>query len=93
MDRISALRNIEDAISDFEAGETDLGSVEQRVLAVLRTYATDFGDDDQLHAYRAVGDEPADGLVVVATSEAEARARIADLLDGEDADFGLEIFK
>lgn len=93
MDRISALRNIEDALSDFEAGETDLQSVEQRVLAVLRTYATDFGDDDQLHAYRAVGNGPADGLVVVAESEAEARDRVADLLDDEDADFGLEIFK
>lgn len=93
MDRISALRNIEDALSDFEAGETDLRSAEQRVLAVLRTYATDFGGDETLRAYRAVGEEPADGLVVVAASESEARSQIADLLDGDDAQFGLEIFK
>lgn len=93
MDRISALRNIEDALADFEAGEADLESVEQRVLAVLRTYATDFGDDEQLHAYRAVGGDPADGLVVVAASEGQARTRVLDLLDADDADFELEMFK
>lgn len=92
MDRISALRNIEDALTDFETGEADLETVERRVLAVLRTYATDFGEDDTLHAYRAVGDESADGLVVVATSKDEARERVSDLLDA-DADFELEIFK
>ena len=93
MDRISALRNVEDALAEFEAGETDLQSVEQRVLAVLRTYATDFGEDDELNAYRAVGDEPADGLVVVAASTGEARTRVLDLVDADDPDFELEIFK
>lgn len=93
MDRISALRNIEDALADFEAGETDLQSVEQRVLAVLRTYATDFEEDETLHAYRAVGDESADGLVVVAPSKGDARARVNDLVDAEYVEFELEIFK
>lgn len=92
MDRISALRNIEDALTDFESGEADLASVERRVLAVLRTYATDFGEDDALRAYRAVGDESADGLVVVAASKEDARERVSDLLE-TDADFELEIFK
>jgi hypothetical protein len=93
MDRISTLRNIEDALADFEAGETDLESVEQRVLAVLRTYATDFGEDETLHAYRAVGDESADGLVVVAPSKDDARTRVQELTDGGHVEFELEIFK
>lgn len=85
MDRISALRNIEEALRDFEAGESDLEATEQRVAAVLRTYATDFeGDNDGLRAYRATGSGRADGLVVVADSEPGARERIADLL-GEEA--------
>jgi hypothetical protein len=85
MDRISALRNIEEALRDFEAGESDLEATEQRVAAVLRTYATDFeGDKDGLRAYRATGSGRADGLVVVAESEPGARERIADLL-GEEA--------
>lgn len=85
MDRISALRNIEEALRDFEAGESDLEATEQRVAAVLRTYATDFeGDNDGLRAYRATGSGRADGLVVVAESEPGARERIADLL-GEEA--------
>ena len=92
MDRISALRHIEDALADFEAGDADLKSVERRVVAVLRTYATDFGADDDLRAYRAVGDEPADGLVVVGPSEDDARDRVNDLLDA-DTEFELEIFK
>ncbi len=45
MDRISALRNIEDALATFEQGETDLASMERRVRGVLRTYATEFADD------------------------------------------------
>lgn len=83
MDRISALRNVEDALADFESGEADLRETERRVLNVLRTYATDFEDDD-LAAYRASGAKQADGLVVVAESSAQARERVEDLLDARD---------
>ncbi|MFB6135931.1 MAG: hypothetical protein ABEJ04_04150 [Halobacteriaceae archaeon] len=82
MDRISALRNIEEALAEFEDGETDLASVEERVLTVLRTYATEF-ERDGLGAYRASGDPRAEGLVVVADSPAEARERVAALLDAD----------
>ncbi|MGQ4556432.1 DUF7854 family protein [Halobellus sp. GM3] len=85
MDRISALRNIEEALSDFEAGESDLAATEQRVATVLRTYATDFEGEDGLRAYQAIGEGRAHGLVVVAESEGAARERISDLLD-EDPD-------
>ncbi len=85
MDRISALRNIEEALREFESGDADLGSTERRVVNVLRTYATEFGEDEaDLAAYRATGDDPADGLVVVAPSPAEARTRVTDLLDDAD---------
>ena len=86
MDRISALRNIEEALSAFESGEESLGAVEHRVATILRTYATEFESDDGLVGYRASGDEPADGLVVVADSPAAARERVADLL----ADAGVD---
>jgi Tfp pilus assembly protein PilX len=88
MDRISALRNIEDALRAFEAGEADLTTTERQVVNVLRTYATDFEGEGDLAAYRASGDERADGLVVVATSPEEAEARVRDLLD---ADEGLDV--
>lgn len=81
MDRISALRNIEEALGEYEAGERDLESVERRVRAVVRTYATAFEGD--LAAYRATGDSPADGLVVAAPSRQEARERVRELLDDE----------
>lgn len=77
MDRISALRNVEDALSEFEAGECDLATMERRVRGVLRTYATEFADQD---AYRAGGDEAAEGVVVLAPSPSEARERVADLV-------------
>ncbi|QCC46496.1 DUF7854 family protein [Halobellus limi] len=80
MDRISALRNVEEALRDFEAGESDLAATEQRVVTILRTYATDFEGEEGLRAYQATGDGRAHGLVVVAESESEARERIADLL-------------
>ena len=83
MDRISALRNIEEALREFESGDADLRSTERRVVNVLRTYATEFdgdGDDADLAAYRAAGADPAHGLVVVASSPDEARARVTDLL-------------
>ena len=86
MDRISALRNVEDALRDFEDGEADLTETERRVVAVVRTYATEFegGEQTDLDAYRASGDGPADGTVVVAASTAEARSRVADLVDDDD---------
>ena len=90
MDRISALRNVEEALRSFEDGEADLAETERRVRTILRTYATEF-EDEQRHAYRARGGE-ADGTVVVAASEAAARRRVRDLLDldSDDADFGIE---
>jgi len=81
MDRISALRNVEDALADFEAGEVDLAELERRVRGTLRTYATEL--DGELRAYRATGEEPADGMVVLAPSAGAARERVAGLLDGE----------
>lgn len=80
MDRISALRNVEAALAEYEAGERDLESVERRVRAVVRTYATEFEGD--LAAYRASGDPAADGLVVVAASREQARERVRGLVDG-----------
>jgi hypothetical protein len=92
MDRISALRNIEEALRDFESGESDLEATERRVVGVLRSYATDFeGEEEGLRAYQAAGSGRADGLVVVAESEAAARERIADLLDEEPAVLDVEI--
>ena len=88
MDRISALRNVEDALRAFERGETDLAATEEQVLAVLRTYATEFGDDPRA-AYRASGDETVDGTVVVASSEPEARARVQELREVDDDRFEL----
>ena len=87
MDRISALRNVEEALRAFESGEADLASTERRVATVLRTYATEFDGpaDEDLAAYRAAGDDPADGLVVLAPSPAAARDRVTALLDDADA--------
>lgn len=78
MDRISALRNIEDALAAYEAGEQTLPELEREVRGVLRTYATSFEDAT---AYRARGEDPADGIVVVAESPADARDRVAELVD------------
>lgn len=79
MDRISTLRNIEDALGRYEAGELSLPELEREVRGTLRTYATGF-DDGRL--YRARGDPAADGIVVVARSQTEARERITELLSG-----------
>ncbi|MFC7081755.1 hypothetical protein [Halorussus caseinilyticus] len=89
MDRISALRNVEDALADFESGETDLEATERRVLNVLRTYATEFEDGD-LTTYRATGGERAEGIVVVAESQSAARDRVTDLLDADELEFEVE---
>jgi hypothetical protein len=76
MNRISALRNVEDALADFEAGDIPLSELEARVRGVLRTYATDF--DGDLAAYRASGESSADGLVVLAPDHRTARERVRD---------------
>lgn len=89
MDRISALRNVEEALRAFEAGDDDLATTQQRVQSVLQSYATEF-EDDARRAYRAVGDEPADGIVVVAADPAEAKKRIRALTDTENAAYEIE---
>lgn len=76
MDRIAALRRIEDALAALEAGEVDLEECERSVRAAVRTFATEF--DGELAAYRA-----GDGTVVVATSEREARDRVEELTDAD----------
>ncbi|MFB6133242.1 MAG: hypothetical protein ABEJ44_07570 [Halanaeroarchaeum sp.] len=88
VDRIAALRNVEDALAAFEQGEIDLATMEDRVQGVLRTFATDYPDDDR-RAYRASGDPRADGLVVLASGREEARERIEALLDS-DLEFVVE---
>lgn len=87
MDRIGALRSIEEALSEFEAGEADLAETEARVLAVLRTYATEFAADG-VAAYRAsAGDET---TVLVADGPGTARQRAADRLDASPEDVAVE---
>ena len=71
MDRIAALRNIEEALTEFEAGELTLEALEDRTGAVLRSYATDYSDE-----YRGV--YQVDGVVVVAGSPSEARETAAE---------------
>ena len=101
MDRISAIRNVEDALREFENGDADLAATERRVAAVLRTYATEF--DGEGGVYRAIGDDPVDGTVVVAPSEPAARERVLaasgvdDVAEGEqkdvdDTEFDVERF-
>ena len=89
MDRISALRNVEDALADFEDGDASLGDVEDRVLGVLRTYATEFEGEDAA-AYRATGDPSVEGVVVVASSPDEAEERVAARVDGSVPEFRVE---
>ena len=90
MDRISALRNVEDALSAYENGELRLPELEREVRGVLRTYATEF--EEGAAAYRARGEPPADGLVVVARSPTDARDRIDELLS-EPATFEIERYE
>jgi len=92
VDRISALRNVEAALREFEAGEADLAATEERVVGVLRTYATEFEGDatESLDAYRATGDDPVDGAVVVAPSATVARSRVVDLYDADGVTFEVE---
>ncbi|AGN02477.1 hypothetical protein L593_12690 [Salinarchaeum sp. Harcht-Bsk1] len=81
MDRISALRNVEDALSEFERGEIDLASMEQQIQAVLRTYATDF-EDERTAVYRVDPIEDR-AVVIVANSPGEARDRAAAQVGGD----------
>jgi ABC-type amino acid transport substrate-binding protein len=90
MDRISAIRNVEEALRAFEAGEADLAATEQRVLAALRTYATEFDDGSGLGAYVGRGAEAVEDVVVIASSPAEARERIADHAPEAPSSFGVE---
>lgn len=77
MDRISTLRNIEDALAEYEEGTLTLPELEHRVRGLLRTYATEF--QPELSAYRASGSQAVDGLVVVAESRHEARKTVEQL--------------
>jgi hypothetical protein len=80
MDRISTLRNIEDALTRYEDEELTLPELEREVRGILRTYATAF--QPEARAYRARGDSAVDGLVVVATSRHEARENVESLVSG-----------
>ena len=82
MDRISAMRNVEEALATFEAGDCDLEGLERRVQTILRTYASEF-EGSELAVYRVDSDSPAaDGdIVVVASGPNEARARARELWD------------
>jgi hypothetical protein len=77
MDRIAALRRIETALAEMEAGDLDLEGCEREVRATVRTFATEF--DGDLAAYRSD-----DGTVVLAESESAARDRVRELT-GADA--------
>lgn len=88
MDRISALRNVENALAAFENGDLDLTALERQVQGILRTYATDFEGD--LSAYRASEPARAAGMVVLAHDDREARERVTDLLDDAVPDVEVE---
>lgn len=90
MDRISAMRNVEEALREFEAGEADLAATEETVLAVLRTYATNFEEGDGRRAYRARGDDPVDGVVVIAGSPDAAAELVRTVAGAPDAAFDVE---
>ncbi|MFB6103652.1 MAG: hypothetical protein ABEJ57_01015 [Halobacteriaceae archaeon] len=88
MDRISALRNIEAALREYEDGELDLAELEERVGTVLRTYATAFEAED-LDVYRASGGV-ADGTIVAAADETTARELIRERFDEADLEFEVD---
>lgn len=80
MDRISTLRNVEAALTEFEDGDIPLGTLESRVAGILRTYATEF-DDGHRAVYRVHGEERDRPLVVVAASPSDARERARQSAD------------
>jgi L-aminopeptidase/D-esterase-like protein len=77
MDRISALRNVEEALSEFEEGNVELAELEARVGSILRTYATDFGDGTA--TYRVAAEDRERPVVVVAESPGQARERAGEV--------------
>jgi hypothetical protein len=77
MDRISALRNVEEALAEFEEGNVELAELEARVGSILRTYATDFGDGTA--TYRVGAKERERPVVVIADSPGQARERAGEL--------------
>lgn len=89
VDHISALRNIEQALGAFEDGEADLATTQRRVQSVLQSYATEF-EAEERRPYRAHGEEPADGVVVVAPDPETAESRVRELTDAETATFDVE---
>ena len=94
MDRISALRNVEDALAAFEDGDCELAELERRVQTILRTYVSEFDVGESLAVYRvAPADEVAgDGhaLVLVAAGPNEARAQARELGDDLPASLTVE---
>lgn len=88
MDRISALRNIEQALQQFDAGEIHLAEAERRIQTILRTYATEYEGENAV--FQAHGDPAVDGRVIVAPTEAAARDRLRALVDADDPTFELE---
>ncbi|NHN41789.1 hypothetical protein G9C85_09115 [Halorubellus sp. JP-L1] len=81
MDRISALRNVETALREFEDGECSFAELEGRVEGVLRTYVSSF-EGEGVAPYRVVdGPETAVGVVVVAENAVVARERVRELVD------------
>lgn len=89
MDRISALRNVEEALRAFESGEQSLAETHSEVRSVLQTYATEFETADR-RPFRARGDDVVDGTVVVAADEATAVRRVRELTGSADADFEVQ---
>ena len=89
VDHISALRNVEEALRAFEDGEADLATTQQRVQSVLQSYATEF-EADERRPYRARGEAPADGVVVVAADAETAERRVRELADAADASFEVD---
>ncbi|QSG01307.1 DUF7854 family protein [Natranaeroarchaeum sulfidigenes] len=79
MDRISAIRNVEDALAAFEDGTVDLTTTEERVLAAVRTYATDY-EGEATAAYRVQPISRQEPVVVVAASPDEAVERATSIL-------------
>ncbi|WP_435360168.1 hypothetical protein [Haloarchaeobius sp. DFWS5] len=81
MDRISAIRNVEEVLGAFERGEVGLASMEQQVQAIIRTYVSEF-DVADLAVYRvsdSLEEEDARSVVVVAAGPTEARERAREL--------------
>jgi hypothetical protein len=73
-------------------GNSDLTTVEQRVIGVLRTYAAELETTSaELCAYQASGSERVTGLIVVALTKSKARERIATLLDINRSDLSDEV--